>query len=283
MTEFNFTQLLKRPQYGLLGLLTCLVGVYLTIVWRIGDISYFAMSILFLLAAATLIWENHSTFHYRQERIASLVGVGLIGWILWQSIVMTSEQQVQLRLFPLVSALSVALLASGFRGLLQYRRELAIMLFLGVPGLLLNLIDPSLLTARFAVMLLQFRGFEAVRQGTAITLPAGSTEVHSGFSGIESMSYLLGIAVICLTLYPIAHRKKVIALAVALLSGFAANGMRVAIMATLAAPQDQEAFLYWYEGEGALICSVVATLVFAGFYWVLHQIETVQKQMRGEI
>lgn len=283
MTEFNFTQLLKRPQYGLLGLLTCLVGAYLTIVWRIGDISYFAMSILFLLSAATLIWENHSTFHYRQERIASLVSVGLIGWVLWQSITMTSEQQVQLRLFPLISALSVALLASGFRGLLQYRRELAIMLFLGVPGLLLNLIDPSLLTARFAVMLLQFRGFEAVQQGTVITLPAGSTEVHSGCSGIESMSYLLGIAVICLTLYPIAHRKKVIALAVALLAGFAANGVRVAIMATLAAPQDQEAFLYWYEGEGVLISSVVAILVFAGFYWVLHQIETFQKRMRGEI
>jgi cyanoexosortase A len=212
-----------------------------------------------------------------------MVGVGLIGWVLWQSIAMTGEQQLQLRLFPLVSALSVALIASGFRGLLQYRRELAIMLFLGVPGLLLNLIDPSQLTARFAVMLLQYRGVEAVQRGATIILPAGSTEVHSGCSGMESMSYLLGIAVICLTLYPIAHRKKGIALATALLTGFAANGVRVAIMATLVAPQDQEAFFYWYEGEGVLICGVVAILIFASFYWVLHQIETVQKRMRGEI
>lgn len=282
MMDFNLTQLFKRPQYGLLALLTCLVGVYLTVVWRIGDIFHFAMSILFLLAAATLIWENYPKFCYRQDRVASLVGVGLIGWILWQSAYITSQEQLQLRLFPLVSALAVALIASGFQGLLQYRRELSIMLFLGVPGLLLNLLDPSPLTAHFAAVLLRYRGLDVVQQGVLITLPAGSTEVYSAYSGIESMVYLLGIAVICLTLYPIAHPKKVLALLVALLTGFGVNGIRVAMMATLAAPQDQEAFLYWYEGEGSLFCGVVAILVFAGFYWVLHQIENWQKRARGE-
>ncbi len=283
MTNFDSTQLSKRPQYGLLGLLTCLAAVYLTVIWRVGDISHFAMSILFLLAAATLIWENYPNFHYRQERVASLIGVGLIGWILWQSFSMTNEQQLQLRLFPLISALAVALIASGFRGLLQYRREFAIMLFLGVSGLSLNLIDPSPLTARFAALLLQYRGFDVVQQGRLLTLPSGSTEVLSGYSGMENMSYLIGIAVICLTLYPITHFKKVIALAVALLTGFAANGTRVAILATLAAPEDQNAFLYWYEGEGALFCSVAAVLFFVSFYWALHQIENWQKRRRGEI
>jgi cyanoexosortase A len=283
MADFDFTHLLKRPQYGLLGLLTCLVAVYLTVIWRIGDVSHFAMSILFLLAAATLIWENYPNFHYRQERVASLIGAGLIGWILWQSFSMTSQQQLQLRLFPLLSALAVALIASGFRGLLQYRREFAIMLFLGISGLSLNLVDPSPLTAHFASLLLQYRGFDVVQQGRLITLPVGTTEVPSHASGMESMSYLLGIAVICLTLYPIAHFKKVIALTVALGTGFATNSIRVAILATLAAPQDQDTFLYWYEGEGALFCSVVAILFFVSFYWILHQIENWQKSKRGEL
>jgi cyanoexosortase A len=276
MTDFNLTQLFKRPQYGLLAILACLSGIHLAIVWRTGDIAYFGMSILFLLATATLVWENYPKFSYRQDLTASLTGIGLIGWVLWQSLGVTSDQQIELRLFPLVSALAVALLASGFQGILQYRRELAIMFFLGVPNILLHMVDIAPLTAKFAATLLSYAGYAASHQGVWITSSAGTIEVYRDCSGMEGATYLLGIAVVCLTLYPVRRPKQIVALLAAALIGFTVNGARVAIMATLAAPQDQAAFLYWHEGDGSLIFAVLAVALFAGFYWTLHRLEVWQ-------
>jgi cyanoexosortase A len=282
MTDFNLAELLKHPRYILLALLACLLGIYLTIIWQIGDFKHFAVSILFLVATATLIWENHSHFYYRTELAGRLAGIGLIGWILWQSLHLGIQPPFQVHFFPLAAALAVALMASGFQGLLQYRRELAMMGFLGIAHPLSHLLDLSPQTAQFAVSLLRYQNFEAGQQGTLITLPMGTTRVYPENSGMGNMTYLLGIAVICLTLYPVAHPKKLLALGMALLIGFGVNGIKVAFEATLAAPQDQPAFLYWHEGEGALIFSIISILLFASFYWVLHQIECWQKRSRGE-
>lgn len=278
MAELNFTQLLKRPHYALLGLLACLSGTYLTLLWRIGDVAHFGMSVLFLLAALTLIWENHTHFNYRHEWLASLTGISLIGWVLWQSTSIISEQQFQLRLFPFLAGVGVALLASSFQGLLQYRRELALMFFLGVPSMVLNLIDISPLTAAMASMLLVHRGWNVVQQGGLITSSAGTLEVDSNCSGIESMAYLLGISVFCLTLYPVCRPKQIMVLISACTIGFVANSMRVAIMATLVSPETQPAFLYWQEGEGSLIFGIGALACFASFYWLLHELEMWQRR-----
>lgn len=278
MTEHNLAQLLKRPHYALLGLLACLFGTYLTLLWQIGDIAHFGMSVLFLLAALTLIWENHTHFNYRYEWLASLTGMGFIGWVLWQSASIVSEQQFQLRLFPFLSGLGIALLASSFQGLLQYRRELALMFFLGVPSTILNLIDISPLTAAMASNLLVYGGLNAMQQGRSITLPAGTLEVDSSCSGIESITYLLGIAVFCLTLYPVCRPKQVMALLAACTIGFVANSIRVAIMTTLVSPENQPTFLYWQEGEGSLIFGIGALACFASFYWSLHQLELWQRR-----
>lgn len=278
MTDFNLIQLFKRPQYGLLGLLACLFSIYLVLLWRVKDLAHFGMSVLFLLAAITLIWENHSNFTYRHERSACLAAVGLIGWVIWQSTGAFNENDLQLRLFPFFSALAVALIASGFQGLLQYRRELAIMFFLGVPSLLLNLIDISPLTASFASILLRYSGYEVIQQGGLIALSAGTLEVSNSYSSMENITYLVGMSVICLTLYPVCRPKQIAAMVSACLLGFMVNSVQVAIMATLVAPQDQLAFLYWHEGDGSLILGVVAVALFALFYWLLHQLEMKQRR-----
>lgn len=278
MTEFKLTQLFRHPQYYLLGLIASLFSVYLALVWRVGELTHLGMSGLFLLAALTLIWENAPNYRYRHDRIASVTAVILIGWVLWQSTVIVNEFQLQLRLIPFVSALAVALLASGFQGLLQYRRELALMFFLGVPNILLSLVDISPLTARFAAAVLQHSGLEVVYQSVLITLPTGTLRVDSSCSGVESISYLVGIAVVCLTLYPVSRLKQIVALFAAPLIAFAVNGVRVAMMACLMAPQDQQRFLYWNEGDGSLISGIATLGLFGGLYWLLYRLEIWQKQ-----
>jgi cyanoexosortase A len=273
MTDFNLTQLTKHPQYTLLGLATCLFSIYFVLVWRAGALTHLGVSGLFLLAAITLVWENHPNYQYRHDRMASLLALLLIVGMLWLGIEVTPHEHLPLRLFPFISALAVALLASGFQGLLQYRRELAIMFVLGLPSLLISVIDISGLTARIAAFLLRWNGFQVSQTGVTLSLPVGTTVVHSGCSGLESIAYLLGIAVICLTLYPVERVKQIIALLTAVLSGLGINSLRVAIMATLASPHEQEALLYWSEGDGAVICSAIAVGLFGLIYWLLYRIE----------
>jgi cyanoexosortase A len=280
MPDSHLTQLLKHRQYGLLGLCASLFSVYLVLVWRVGDLTHLGVSGLFLLAALTLIWENHVNYVYRHDRAATLVAAGLIGWMLWQTPLVTPAYHPHLRLFPFISGLAVALIASGFRGLLQYRRELAIMFFLGVPSVLLTYFDISWLTAAAAELLLKLAGFNVVRQNFFLTLPVGTTAVHAGFSGVESIAYLLGIAAIALTLYPVERLKQISALLAACVIPFWVNSIRVAVMATLAAPQDQREFLYWYEGDGALIFGVASIILFALFYWLLYRLEIFTIQHR---
>jgi cyanoexosortase A len=278
MTDFNLTQLFKHPHYGLLGLLTCLFGGYLVIVWRTEDIAYFGMSVLFLLAAITLLWENHASFIYRFEPIAALIGIGLILWVVWHGASIAHSQQPELRLIPFVAAVAVALLASGLQGLVQYRRELAIMFFLGIPGLLLSLIDIAPITATTAAKLLIYTGHPVMQRGVLLASSGGTVEVTNGYSGIQSITYLLGIAVLCLTLYPVHRLKQILALLAAAGISFGFNTARIAMMATLVAPQNQKAFLYWSEGDGSLILGVLALVSFTSFYLVLYQLEMWQKQ-----
>jgi cyanoexosortase A len=278
MTDFNLTQLTKHPQYVLLGLAACLLSICFMLTWRAEALTHLGASGLFLLAAITLIWENHPNYRYRHERLASLIALLLIGWMLWQGMGVTLHQQLPLRLFPFVSALALALLASGFQGLQQYRRELAIMFMLGLPSLLLSLIDISNLTASAAAHLLRWHGFAVIQDEVALKLPVGTTIVHSGCSGLESMAYLLGIAVICLTLYPLERVRQIIVLLAAGWIGFAVNSLRVAVMATLAAPSEQEALLSWTEGDGAMICGMVAVGLFGLVYWLLYRIELASRR-----
>ncbi len=278
MTEFNLTQLIKRPQYVLLGLIAGLFSIYLVLVWRVGDLTHLGMSGLFMLAALTLLWENYSAYDYRQERLASLTAIGLISWLIWQSTTIVNDQQLQLRWFPFVASLAIALLASGFQGLWQYRRELAVMFFLGVPSTVMNLVDISPITARAATSVLWYAGFDVSQHDVFVALPVGTIRVYSGCSGIGMITYLLGIAVMFLSLYPVARFRQVLALLGAVLIGFMVNVGRVVLMAILAAPESYEAFTYWHEGDGALIFGVVALVLFAGFYRLLHQIEMWQKR-----
>ncbi|MCU0525982.1 MAG: cyanoexosortase A [Elainella sp. Prado103] len=273
MTDFNLTHLLKRPQYGLLGLIAWLSTLSLATVWRVNDLTLLGMSGLFLLATLTLIWENHPTYCYRHDRLASLLAIGLIVWVVWQSGAIVSESQAELRLLPFVSALAIALLASGFSGLVQYRRELAIMFFLGVPNILLKQINISLLTAHATAKILSWKGFEVRQEDVFLYLPDASMKVHNGCSGIQSITYLLGIAVICLTLYPMARSRQIVALIGSIAIGFGVNAARVAMMTTLSKPGAETALAFWNTGNGALITGAAALILFAALYWLLYRIE----------
>jgi exosortase/archaeosortase family protein len=65
-------------------------------------------------------------------------------------------------------------------------------------------------------------------------------------------------------MFPTTLSKKILTPVMAVFLAFIVNGFRVALMAVLA-HSNEAAFKYWHEGDGSLIFSMLAVLIF-GFF-----------------
>ncbi len=255
----------KKSKFWLLGLATSLIAIHLTLTSRANDDSLLGTGLLFWIAVSSIIWSKQDSLNLNSDFLSSLGGLLLVALVLFKS-AFVFQYDYFLRFSPLLSALGVALLASGFKGLKQYWRELLILCFLiPSPGAIALIIDISTLTAQFATVILWYLGFDVVRQGVFIHLANGSVEVYPGCSGIESMLQMSGLAVLFLVIFPTTKQEKIFVPLLAVLIAFTVNGFRVALMTVLAASSDLQALNYWHKGDGSLIFSTIS-VAFLGLY-----------------
>lgn len=266
MTTFlGLTRRLQNTQFWLLAIAGGLIAVHLSLTWRIdGDLSQMAMSALAWGAALSLLWEKRHNLSFESDIFSSVLGLLFIAFVLFRSLFVTGFDSL-VQLSPVITALGLAMLASGVR-LQQYWLELIILLAFNIPvKLLSSAIDISLLTAKFTNIVLTYLGFEVSRQGVNIILPTGAVEVYPGCSGIESIVQLLRVAILFLVMFPTDLAKKILVPVVAILIAFVVNGVRVSLMAVLVAYSSQEAFKYWHVGTGSQIFFLISILIFGSF------------------
>jgi len=262
---------LKDIRYWLLGIAAGLQIICLTLVWKADDTGHFGMSLLFLFAIGNLIWEKRHNLKFESEFLPSVLGIGLIGWVLWKS--MNLADGNIMRLLPFTSAFGVTLLASGFKGLKQYWQELIILFFLGVPSIIASfLFDLAPITAKFSAFLLHYFVFDVVSQGIFINLPNGGVEVTDACSGLDTIIYTLSISVLALVMFPVNRAKRFFVPIVAIIIGFLVNAIRVVMLAIFAA-SDKAAFENWHGGQASYLFGMIGILVFGCFYWLLLQQE----------
>ncbi|MBL1208840.1 cyanoexosortase A [Geminocystis sp. GBBB08] len=269
--KLNPTELMRNYGFWMWFVLSALVAINLTIFYKMNNIAHAGMSGLFWLAIYSMLWDKRHELKFKRELFPSILGVLLIGWTLFVSkSIPTEKENNLLSIAPFVFSLGVSLIASGFYGLKQFKGELLIIFFLGVPRVILNLFtDISPFTAKVSSFILHYLGFNVLLDGVFIRLPQGSVKVYEGCSGIESMTYVLGLSVICLIMFPISKKYNYIVAFMAILIGFLVNTMRVVLMSILVGMGKREAFLYWHEGDGSLVFGMIAVITFAGFYWFL--------------
>jgi cyanoexosortase A len=262
-TYLASVRICKSSQFWLLGTAASLVAIHLTLAWRSGEIDHLGMSVLFWLAVSYLLWQKHNSLNLRSGVFSKVLGILIIAWVLLNSV---SPKGSFFYLSPFISTLGLGLLSSGFKGLKQYRQELIILFFLGLPrALLSSLVDISPFTAKFSAFLLWYLGFEVTRQGVHIALPTGGVEVHANCSGLGAMTYMLGLAVLFIVLFPTERVKEILVLIVSVSLAFVVNGVRVALMAVLSASSNKQAFNYWHIGNGSMIFAMISVSIFGLF------------------
>ncbi|MBD2022075.1 cyanoexosortase A [Leptolyngbya sp. FACHB-36] len=263
-------QRLQEPKFWLLGIAAAIATLHLTLVDRISNAELFATSFLFWLAAGSLVWDKRHTLTLRSSATSSILGACLLGLVLLRSTSLP-DSNFFLRAVPFVSMLGLCLLASGARKLRQYWKELLIFGLLTLhPALelLLQLLDLPTLTAKAATFLLWYSGVDVQRQGVFLQLPTGRVEVYGACSGLQSILQMLNISVLFLLMVPVRPLQRLWCISVAVLLGFVVNSARVSLMAILVAFSQKNAFDYWHSGDGSLIFSMIAVLLFGGFCWL---------------
>ncbi|NJL81533.1 MAG: cyanoexosortase A [Richelia sp. SM1_7_0] len=275
ITDIASPKILKDTRYWLLGIAAGLETICLTLIWKADDTGHLGMSLLFLFAVGTLTWEKRHTLKFESEVLSSIVGIGLISWVLWESANLADGNIM--RLLSFTSALGVALLASGFKGLKQYWQELTILFFLSVPSVIASLLfDIAPLTAKFSAFLLHYLGFDVVSQGVFINLPNGGVEVTTECSGLDTIIYIFSVSVLALVMFPIHRSKRFFVPIVAVIIGFVINAIRV-VMLTIFAASNKAAFHNWHGGQASYLYGMIGILIFGCFYWLLlHQEEKSQ-------
>lgn len=283
----------KNNPLLLLAITAFLITIYVASIWKKrGDLLVSDLGIdggddliiggLFLLVVGSLVWEKRRELNLESSIIAKLVGALLIVLMLLKlspeffpgvpfpfSITQISVL-VSAKVSIFIFAIGLAIIASGFRGLKQYWKELVILFFLSMPPVLLSWINISPVTTKFSTFVLWCLGFDVYIQNNIFIHTSNvSVEVTKGCSGFITMNYLLGISVILLIMFPLKRIYAIIVPLSAILLGFVANGFRVALMVILVAYNQIAAFDYWHAGNGGLVFTLVSTSIFVVFYFLL--------------
>jgi len=267
----------NQEKYWLAGIGISLVALHLCLSQHAERSGFFSYVFLFWIVVFFLIWEKREKLKFKADRFSSLLGISLISLILYKSLHLFPEDYF-LRIAPLMSLFGWGLLASGIRGLKQYRQELFLLSFLAIPWEFVYIFNVSQLTARFSTFILWILGFEVTRQGVWIILPTGSVEVYNGCSGVLTILQLLGLSWIVLTLLPTERKTKLYLPVASILLGFIVNGIRIALMAILVAMSNLDGFKYWHTGTGSLIFSAISVSIFAVICFMLLRPQSLQLQ-----
>lgn len=261
------------PAFLLLVLSAAIIAIHLTLIFKIGSSDRQITSMLFWATAAYLIWERHEKLQFQTGVVASTLGSIAILLLLLKCTGYCEESF--LIGYPFIASIALALLASGFRGLRSYWREILLLFFAGIPEVLMaKFTDPSPITAQFASSMLWYSGLPVTRNGIYLMLPGGSVQVYSGCSGVVAMTQLLGMAVLFLMLLPLPWKwyQKLIIPVAAVAIGFLVNAMRVSLMAILVSQRQMAAFDYWHDGSGSLVFSVIGTGFLVLLVWLLIKV-----------
>ncbi len=255
--------------------ITALLGLALLchqlLLW--GRLSFDELRFGTLCAAVlvALVWEKRQALAWESGPAFTLAGLALIAFALIRGF--GQPGTLFATVAPVIWGLGFALLVSGFRGVGQFWKEAivlaAVVLTPLIETLALDLagVDFAPATAQTTAYLLRIAGWNASAHDVFVWLPTAWIVVSQGCSGLKTMYFLVGFALLVLLLFPVPGlARKLAVLAGATVIGFLVNAVRVAMLAVLTTPEHRDAFKFWHIQQGAMLFETVAVVAFLAFF-----------------
>lgn len=261
---------LKGILTGLSVALLCLQ----TVLWARISFEDLRFGILCLAALVALVSTKRQSVTLGSDPASTIAGLGIILFVICR----TSGEAGTLfaAVAPVFWGAGLLLVATGVSGLAQFWKEGlvlgAVVITPFVETFMLDFagIDLTPVTAQAAAYILRITGWEASASGMLINLPTAWIVVAQGCSGLKTMYFLTGFAVIVLLVFPVPGAvRKLVSLVGACLIGFIVNAGRVAVLAAAAAPDRRQAFKFWHVQQGAMFFEALAAGLFLIFFYFL--------------
>jgi exosortase/archaeosortase family protein len=174
------------------------------------------------------------------------------------------EISVSWYFLPLVSAIGLALLASGFPGIKQFKRELAviaifplIVVFVKVLGMVIRI---TVISAKLTSFLLWYLGFESATQGTLVSVNNGIIDILSECTAIPLLIMLLKFSFVLAILFPSLLKNIYLPFILSGVFSLVFSIVRLIIIALVVT--DKPAFDYWHGSQGGDFFTILTFLAF---------------------
>jgi cyanoexosortase A len=246
------------------GLVT---STHLTLYWRVEQNLNDSFFQLLLYASVIFhIYERRNKLVFASQFPANLIGCLLIVIPYISANFVVKEISVSWYFLPLVSATGLALLASGFPGIKQFKRELAVigifpLIFVFVK-LLTMLISIQALSAQITSFVLWYLGFDSTIAGTIIYVNGGAIDVLLPCTGMSLLIMLLKFSFVLAILFPALLKNIYLPFILSVVFSLVFSISRLMIMALVV--KDKPAFEYWHGSQGGDIFTVLTFLAFGG-------------------
>ena len=277
----NFIKNRKNNGFWLLINLCFFCVFYLNLIWRVtNNVDILTTNILYFGAILSLLWQRRKKINIKSDFISSFFGLFLLIITIYKAIYLFDFESQLLTLVPFFFGISLALVASGFKGMLQYWKELFFAWFLffteDVIGYSINNIAKITdITANFTTYFLYYLGFNVTNRGNEVLLSLTNMGeyraiVNYSCTGLPMMLLMLKLSLLLISFFPVKKSQCFSIPMVSVAIGFFLGVIRVCIM-TLTIPE-QTTFDYWHGTEGSQIFSTVAIMIFSGFAcWILNR------------
>jgi len=262
--KFSKVNLLNQT-FLILFIFGLVTSTHLTLYWRVEqDFNDWFFQLLLYASILFHIYERRNNLAFISHFPANFVGCCLILIPYIKANFLVQEISIFWYFLPLISAIGLALLASGFQGIKQFRRELAItvifpLVFVFVK-LLTMLISIQVISAKITSFLLWYLGFDSITEGTIVYVNGGAIDVLLPCTGMSLLIMLLKFSFVLSTLFPSLLKNIYLPFILSVIISVIFSISRLMIMALVVT--DKPAFHYWHGSQGGDLFTVLSFLCF---------------------
>ena len=264
----------KSDKFWLFFSLVSFAVLYLNLIWKTtADIDRLTTESLFWIAILWLLWRRRDKLNLQSNLFSTCFGLALICLVLAKSFSLFWFESILIPLIPIFLSFGLALIASGFKGLRQYWRELFFTWFLFFPeGVIGTVIDKffriTVINAKLASFVLHYVGFNVSSYSNHVVLDIPELGKFTALvdypcAGIPMIVLMLRISLLLVAFFPLPKKEQILVPLVSLGIGFGLGVIRVCILTLLIS--EKAKFDYWHGTGGSQIFSTLAIVIFSFF------------------